>query len=295
MGYLFVGLALLAGLIKGYCGKKTSGFTVGLADAGFVCLIRMLLCTAFGLLIVLFGGNGGELVPSANLILVSLLSGVASAFFVLTWLIEVKKSAYMLVDIFLMLGVLVTLVLSKIFFNESIKITQWLGIAVLFIAVLLMCSYNSGLKGKISLSSILILIFCGLSNGIADFSQKLFVKTLPDYSASVFNFYTYIFATVTLLIFYLAVKKKEKATAKSLPKNILIYISVMAVCLFLNSFFKTLAAEHLEAVLLYPLNQGSALALSAVMSAVVFKEKLNLKAIFGILTAFIGLLIINLL
>ena len=69
----------------------------------------------------------------------------------------------------------------------------------------------------------------------------------------------------------------------------------MALCLFANSYFKTLAARHLNAVLLYPLNQGCALILSAIMSTVLFKEKLTLKAAIGMISAFAGLLIINIL
>ncbi len=69
----------------------------------------------------------------------------------------------------------------------------------------------------------------------------------------------------------------------------------MALCLFANSFFKTLAAQHLSSVLLYPLLQGSALILSTIMSAVFFKEKLTAKCIVGIVIAFIGLIIINML
>ena len=69
----------------------------------------------------------------------------------------------------------------------------------------------------------------------------------------------------------------------------------MAFCLFANSYFKTLASGYLSAVLLYPLNQGCSLILSAIMAAVLFKEKITIKAVIGILTAFIGLLIINLL
>ena len=72
------------------------------------------------------------------------------------------------------------------------------------------------------------------------------------------------------------------------------YILVMAICLFANSFFKTLAAGHLSAVLLYPLNQGVSLILASLMSWVFFREKLSLKAILGILTAFVGLLLVNL-
>lgn len=71
-------------------------------------------------------------------------------------------------------------------------------------------------------------------------------------------------------------------------------MAVMAACLFANSFFKTLAAEHLDAILLYPLNQGAALILSTLMSSVCFRERITVKCICGIVIAFVGLLVINL-
>ena len=89
-------------------------------------------------------------------------------------------------------------------------------------------------------------------------------------------------------------RKTTKSTEKTDIKKIFGFILVMAICLFANSYFKTLAAGYLSAVLLYPLNQGCALILSAIMSTVLFKEKLTVKAVVGILTALVGLLIINL-
>ena len=69
----------------------------------------------------------------------------------------------------------------------------------------------------------------------------------------------------------------------------------MAVCLFLNSYFKTLAAARLDSAVLYPLNQGLALMLSMIMAAVFFKEKITPRCVIGLCLAFGGLLIINLL
>ena len=69
----------------------------------------------------------------------------------------------------------------------------------------------------------------------------------------------------------------------------------MAISLFTASYFKTLAANELDAALVYPLNQGSSLIISALMAALFFKEKINLKAVIGIILAFIGLLTINVL
>lgn len=295
MGYLFLGLALFAGVTKGFCGKKTSGYTKDFGDAILANCIRMLLCIVIGLALILATEAPAALMPDGKMLLISALSGVSTAAFVVSWLVSVKKSAYMMLDIFLMLGVLIPLVLSSVFFGEGIKFTQWLGMAVLLVAVVIMCSYNNSIKTKITPLSFLLMLFCGCASGIADFSQKLFIKQIPDGSAAVFNFYTYLFAAVILVIAYVVTKKKGDSAEKADFKKIFWYIFIMAVCLFANSYFKTLAASRLSAVLLYPLNQGCALLLAALMAAVFFKEKLTLKAIIGILIAFVGLLIINLL
>jgi drug/metabolite transporter (DMT)-like permease len=141
---------------------------------------------------------------------------------------------------------------------------------------------------------LLLLVLSGLTNGITDFSQKLFTKLLPETPASVFNFYTYVFAFVTLIICLLFFKKEAAGRQQPFHK-IFGYIPVMALCLFANSLFKTMAAAHLDSVLLYPLNQGAALILSTLMSAVFFRERLNSKCVLGICVAFIGLLVINVL
>ena len=67
----------------------------------------------------------------------------------------------------------------------------------------------------------------------------------------------------------------------------------MAICLFLHSFFDTLAAQRLYAVQMFPLHNGGALILSMLMSTIIFKEKINAKCIIGVCMAFGALLIIN--
>lgn len=295
MGYLFLLIALFAGVTKGYCGKKTSGYTTGFRDAISANSIRMLLCTAIGFVLILITEGLGVLIQTRDVLLISALSGVSTAIFVVTWLISVKKSAYMMLDIFLMLGVLIPIIASNLFFHEPIKLTQWLGMIVLFAAVVIMCSYNNSIKAKITPSSFLLLLVCGIANGIADFSQKIFTKQVPTGSTAVFNFYTYLFAAFVLAAIFFLLPKPTKAAGKSNIRSMVIYILLMALFLFVNSYFKTLAAKYLDAVLLYPLNQGCALILSALMASILFKEKLTVKAVIGIVTAFAGLLIINLL
>lgn len=298
MGYLFLLIALLCGATKGFCGKKTSGYVEGFADAMLANTVRMVFCIAIGAVMMLLAGDTSYFVPERRLLLLSALSGISTSVFVVSWLVAVKKGAYMMLDVFLMLGVLVPTLASYALFGEPIRINQWIGMAVVFVAVLIMCSYNNSIKEKITPASMLLLVVCGLSNGITDFSQKCFVKTAPEVPVSAFNFYTYIFSAITLLICYIVLNHRasQKEEKKESPlKHIIGYVLLMSLCLFLNSYFKTLAAAHLDSAQLYPLNQGAALILSSVMAAVFFKEKLTMKAIIGLVIAFVGLLIINVL
>ena len=248
---------------------------------------------------IAFQNNIAMLKINSNVLFISALSGLSTSVFVVSWIVSVKKGAYMMLDVFLMLGVLVTICLSAAIFKESVKPVQWLGFALLTLSVIIMCSYNNSVKEKITLSSFVLLLIAGVSSGLTDFSQKLFVNSAPDCSKAVFNFYTYVFSAVTLFVFCIIFKLKNKNGAEpDAPlkvKTIFGYVFVMSVCLFLNSYFKTLAAAHLTAAQLYPLCQGTSLALSAVMSALFFKERLTAKCVLGIVLAFFSLLIINLL
>ena len=295
MGYLFLSISLLTGATKGYCGKKTGAFAVNVQSAVLLNLLRMSLCVIFGMLLVLCYNHVNYLTLNSKLLMISALSGISTSLFVVTWLISVRKSAYMMLDVFLMLGTLIPMMAGYIFFRENISSNQWIGFFILIIAVILMCSYNNSIKTKITPSSFLLLILCGCANGLTDFSQKMFVRELPDVPISVFNLYTYIFAVITLAVVYVFVSSNNKPQFEKVAWGKYVYILVMSVALIANSYFKTKAAAYLDSAQLYPLNQGAALILSTLMASVFFKEKLTVKCIIGIFIAFIGLFIINVL
>ena len=295
MGYLFLSVSLFAGLTKAYCGKKTSGYTQNIKDAVTANVIRMFFCILIGFLVLVTQGNIRFLNLNSNMVAVSAFSGISTAVFVVTWLMCVKNGVYMLVEVFLMLGVLVPLILSSIFLKETIQATDLIGFAVLLIAVTVMCSYNNSQQKKLTVSTFVLLLICGVCYGLTDFSQKLFVTNLSQVPVSVFNFYTYIFAFVLLIPLLFLYKMDRQQSQKSNLKKIIGYILIMSVCLFVNSYFKTKAAYYISSAKLYPLNQASALILSALMSSVFFGEKLTAKCILGLFMAIAGILIINVL
>ena len=258
--------------------------------------LRMFLCIVIGFgLVVLTDGFSGFSMGSGE-VFISLLSGISNAIFVVSWLFAVKRGAYMLVDVFLTLGLILPITLCAVFFNERLEWNHFVGFAILVVAVAVMCSYNNTVKNKLNLKSLLLLILCGLSQGGASFAQKWFVRTASGASVSAFNFYTYVFASVTLIVcYFLFAGKLEPKRIVGTVKPIWYFVVIMAVMLFLHSYLMTLAASKLNAVLIYPLSTGLALAISAAMSRIAFKEKLTVRCIVGIVLSFISLLIINLL
>lgn len=294
MGYLFLFGGLISGVSKGYCGKKVSCIVKSLREILLAYFIRMAICVLVGVtLVIAFEGTDALNIGIGGL-LISLLSGVFSALFVVSWVICVQNGAYMLTDVFSTMGVALPIILSMFFFNEHVKFTQWIGFIVLICAVAVMCSYNNSIKKKMSVKTLLALLVCGISNGISSFSQKLFVNLVSGGSALVFNFYTYLFAAFVLAIGCLVYKEKNKQNEKTFSK-VWGYIVIMSLFLFMNSYFLTMAAKYLDSVLLYPLNTGTALVLSAIMSSVCFGEKITKKCVSGILITFFALLLINVL
>ena len=79
LGYLFLALALLAGVVKGYCGKKTSGYTNRFHEAVLANVIRMILCAVIGLVLIVITEGLGILNQPRDMLLISALFSLLQA------------------------------------------------------------------------------------------------------------------------------------------------------------------------------------------------------------------------
>ena len=304
MGYLFLFLSAISGSIKGFFAKKISNKTSGMENAVLSNLIRMLFCMLIGFAFVLFEKKPSNLLISNELVLISALAGVTTGVFIVSWLIAVQRSTLTSTDAFISMGILMPITLSFIFYNEQVSLSQILGLCLLILSVVIMSAYNNQIKQKMTVWSFLLLILVGVSNGLTDFAYKLYQYNANNTPASVFNFYIYVFSALSLLITFIILrrinndKKKnasgtEKDDAKPLDAQKTLYIAIMALFLFANSYFKTLAASRLSAIQIYPLSQGMSIIFALLMSAIFFKEKIKPLCIIGLGFLFSALMLIN--
>lgn len=301
MGYLFLAFAVGGNLLKAFSGKKTSGFMKTILDAFSFSTIRLGLSALFGILFMLpdlFRNSLSVMALDLNLLPTYLLSAIANAGMVITWLLFVRSGVLVLMDVSALCGLLLPLTLSQIFYAEKIETNHIIGLVLLFAAALLIASYNNSIKTKLSLKSILLLLGFAISNGFIDFSQKIFRKQTQIVPSSVFNFYTLLIAFIILFIISIILNANRKDTENSklqINPKALLHISLMAVGLCVVTLFKTLAAGELNAALVFPFFQGTVIISNAILGAVCFKEKLSFKSILGLILITAGLLIMNLL
>ena len=294
MGYIFLVMSMAGGLGKGLLGRKVSSDVSDFQGCIYVNIMRLMFCALLGLLLVFVTGTGGFSGIRGGEIRIYSLSAISTAVFLVCWMYEYKSEAYVFLNIFIMLGSIVTCVCGLIVYNEPIPFSKWISLMIILCAVFVMSGYNHQIGKKLG-KHIVILILGTMASAIADFTQTMYVREIGG-AVMQFNFYTYVFALLMLLAVYLiyagihnikgdAVKVTAKLHAK---KSIIMYFTISA-CLYMNALTKTMANRTMEISQIYPVLSGATLIASAVMAHILFKEKINKRSACAMSMALAGI------
>lgn len=315
MAYLCVLLALAVMTVKGYCGKKTGNCMKGKGDAFLFSLVRMLLCILIGLIPLALDRAWGDLTPDGGMMAICLLAGASNAAFLVGWILAVEKNAMVTVDVTLTIGSILPAILCAILFDEVIRLPKLLGFALIILASAILAGYNKSVKGKPGAIDIFFLALAAVGEGMVSFSQQLYKQyysgaegAIGDrvYPMSVYHFYTYVFAGALLLLFFLVYegigyvrapkdRKPRPIGRLAVLREPIVYIAVMAVCLFLANYFQTLATSTygMPSVILYPLIKGACLIVVSFTAMIFFGERITKRSILGSAIAIVGIVVMN--
>lgn len=313
MAYLFVSIALVFLTVKGYCGKKTGNCMRDTGDAFLFSLVRMLLCIVIGLVPVAFDNAWQSLALDGGMTAICLLAGVSNAAFLVGWILAIQKNSMVTVDVTLTVGSIIPAVLCMIFFHEAIRLPKLIGFFIIILASFILSGYNKQEKGKHGLGGVVFLAFAAVGEGMVSFSQQLYKQYYAsadalggvEYPMSVYHFYTYVFAGAFLLVFFavyeaLTRRRARKNGAETVSrleslKKPFPYIVVMAVCLFVASYFQTIATSTygMSSQVMYPLIKGVCLITVTIVAQVFFGERITKRSVLGSLTALVGIVVMS--
>ena len=128
-----------------------------------------------------------------------------------------------------------------------------------------------------------------VSGGINSTMQKLYSITVIGKSAAYYTFYTFIVAGCVMLL--IAAFMKADARGRVINRASSKHLAVMSAGMFLATYFQTLAARSLDAMILYPTVNALSLIAGSVMSSLLFKERMTVRCILGTLIVFFALLL----
>ena len=312
MAYVFVLIALICLAVKGYCGKKVGTWMRHSGDAVLFNLLRMIFCAVIGLGLVLIAGEWGFLAVDGGMLAICFFAGAANATFLVFWLLAIQKNAMVTVDVCLTIGSILPAILCALLFGEPISPLKLIGFVLILVATVILAGYNKSTVGRVGILGVIFLVLAGLGDGLAGFSQQLYKQFYTEggvafraaYPKSVYHFYTYLFASLLLLLVYggycLYMRRADGKSGYLTPKKpferkAMPVIVVMAICMFAATYFQTVATGDygMSSQVLYPMIKGGCLITVNVTACVFFGEKITRRSILGSCVALAGMIIMN--
>lgn len=310
MAYVVIFAALFCLSLKGFCGKKTSIFVRSSNDALLLNSVRMVFCIVVGIVMVLFEGTTFAI--DGGMFLICLLSGVSNAMFLVSWMLAIQRNAMVTVDVTLTVGSILPAVLCAIFFGEAISLPKMVGFVLIVAAALILSGYHKEPSVKTGVFGIIMLLLGALGDGMIGFTQQLYKQFYTAngvcsngvyYENSVFQFYTFLFAAIIMAAvfgtgFFKNFSAKPKEERRSFTRHTfapvrasIIYIIIMAICLFAGSYLQTLATNSygVPSQTLYPIIKGGCLITVNITAFLFFNEKITKRSIAGSLVALGGI------
>lgn len=195
-------------------------------------------------------------------------------------------------------GFLIPIFYGIFFWDESVSVFQWLGIALLLFSLTL-CLLKKEKHRKFS-SWIPFAVAAMLGSG----SSAIFQKThqYSDFSSEI-SFYLVFclfFSSVFTGLAYLVTKEEKNAKKEAVDKKRAFFKSFiipacLGICVGLLNFLNLILSGNLPSVILFPIYNVGSMLLVILLSAIIYKDKMTTLQKIGFFLGIAAILIIGLL
>lgn len=194
-----------------------------------------------------------------------------------------RHNGVVLSSIFMKLGILVSMLISIVWFRELPTVLQTIGF-VLAVSAIVIINYQKGTSLSRG-SWVLLLMLC--MSGMGDGMSKIYEVYGNPSLENIFLFFT--FASALVLCLGLMVYKKERLGMRELG-----YGALLGIPNFFSSLFLLKALSSVPGVIAFPTYSVATILVVALAGLLVFQEKLEKKQIIGALLICVALVLLNL-
>lgn len=197
--------------------------------------------------------------------------------------LNIRKNGVVLSSTFMKLGLLVSMLISMVFFGERPEIWQWLGF-LLAVAAIVLINYQPGEKKANSKWGLLLILLAG---GTADAMSKVFEELGNPVLSDHFLLYTFAMAMVFCMGLNILSRKGIPGTKE------LLYGMLIGVPNFFSAKFLLGALKDLSAVIVYPACNVATILVVTMAGVLLFKERLERRQWTALVMILVALVLLN--
>lgn len=197
--------------------------------------------------------------------------------------INIRKNGVVLSSTFMKLGLLVSMLVSVIFFREQPGFLQWLGF-FLAVAAIILINYQPG-TGKAASKWGLILAL--LAGGTVDSMSKVFEELGNPALSDHFLLYTFLVAFVCCTCLNAGTKKGRPG------KREWAYGLLIGIPNFFSAKFMLAALKTVPAVIVYPVCSVGTILVVTMAGVLLFKERLEKRQWVALALILVALVLLN--
>lgn len=188
-------------------------------------------------------------------------------------------------------GMIAPCVLGHFLWSEKLSWFSIIGIVITILAIVLLKNNNPTSK-RFKAKGIIYGLIIFLTSGGVMISQKVMGIYFGKQGIAAYTLYSFI--VPALMLSLLTKAQTIKSINRKDKKTIGLCALGSAISLSVISFVMTGLASSVPSVILFPLFNGLGIITVCIGSVFIFKEKLNIKNVVGLILGILGLYVINL-
>ncbi len=235
---------------------------------------------------------GGFVLPSAGAVFYGVLYGANLSIFLLFKMQSFSNGPVSLTSLISSCSFIIPTIFAAIYNHEAIGPIKWIGMAVMLVAFFLCINPKGGTTAiRRNWFVYISLFFC--AGGMIGIINKLFQSSDARTEINSMMLVASLVSAVILIVAAFVAGGVTKMGAPKLHKSGVIYV---LACAFVSCVYNRLnvyLAGVMPGALLFPISNGSLILCNTLIGVILFKEKLNMRQIAGIVIGFASIMMIG--
>ena len=290
MEYVLLAIATLASTTKALAWKKIG---TGEQKGARLHLVNAVIFLVAAACVFFAGLCMKEIsVPSGSTILLGVLYAVCSTLTQILYIRAMGMGEASITQLVYSLGILLPIAYGAIFLNETISPMQYVGVALVALALFFIANPKS--SGKFSISWLIVSLLSACGSGAIAITQKIHQSSPVKEELQTFVFISLVCSSIFSILMYLVLHKKNVGSQEKMDKKFILFLIFCGLCIAILNLSTSMCAGLLPSVIQFPVYNIGSMVLLGVLGYFLMKERLTKSKLIGFGIGCIAILFIGL-